>query len=374
MIATGDLERLAAREPTDRQILSLFLDMSVNSDNKRTHQIFLNQKRAEFQELDSDRENHHREAIGEAFARVEQWIEDSFEEQNHGVVIYAELGGDGFEPYQFPIPIGNRLAIADRPVISPLAQVLHGYHHHGVVLLDREHVRILSIYLGTVLDEIEVHGDPYPAAHDVQAGGYSQQRYQRRKAEETKHFFREFAKEVEEFVQRYQPHDLVILGTEENVAHFKEFLSERALEMVIHTGSMRVDEPAPEVLSRLESHLERERERERQEAVDVLLDRAREDYLATGGFASTLSALQEGRVDTLVLATDLERTGSRCTQCGFVFARDLAECPYDGSAVEHDVDIVEEMVRIAEGQGIQVQFSPGEQLAPVRGVGALLRY
>ena len=374
MISTGDLERLAAREPAERDILALFLDMSVNSDNKRTYQIFLNQKRAEFQELDSDRENHHREEVGEAFARIEQWIDNSFQEQNRGVVIYAELGGAGWDAFQFPVPVSNRLVIADRPVISPLAQVIRGYHHHGVVLLDREHVRILSVYLGTVLDEIEVHGEPYPAAHDVQAGGYSQQRYQRRKAEETKHFFKEFAKEVEEFVQRYQPHDLVILGTEENVAHFKDFLGEQLLEMLIYTGSARVDESAPEVLARLRPHLEEERERERKEVVDVLLDRVSQDYMATGGFASTLTSLQEGRVDTLILGTDMERTGSRCTQCGFVFARDLQKCPYDGSAVEHDIDIVEEMVRIAEGQGIHIEFAPGDELAPIRGVGALLRY
>jgi hypothetical protein len=40
--------------------------------------------------------------------------------------------------------------------------VLQTYHHHGVVLLDREHVRILSVYLGTLLDEIEVHGSRIP--------------------------------------------------------------------------------------------------------------------------------------------------------------------------------------------------------------------
>jgi hypothetical protein len=64
MISKHDLERLLNRPEGEHPVLSLFLDMSVNSDNKRTHQVFLNQRRAQFDELDSDRENRHREAIG----------------------------------------------------------------------------------------------------------------------------------------------------------------------------------------------------------------------------------------------------------------------------------------------------------------------
>lgn len=374
MISKQDLERLIARPTSDQPILSLFLDMSVNSDNKRTFQIFLNQKRAEFQELESDRESHHRVALGATLDRVQQWLDDEYQEENRGAVIYAAVGGDYFEALQFPIPIQNRWVVDERPAITPLAQVLESYHHHGVVLLDREHVRILDVYLGSLLDEIEVHGEPYPAAHDVQAGGYSQARYQRRKREETKHFFREFAKEVEEFVRRYQPDDLVVLGTDENVAHFREFLPERLQEIVIYTGPMRVDEPAAEVLSRLEPHLEEERERETKELAERVVDRVRQGYLATGGMQSTLTALQEGKVDTLILARDQESKGSRCTQCGFIFAREVARCPYDGSATEGGVNVVEEMVRVAEGQGIEVDFLDANAIAELRGAGALLRY
>lgn len=374
MISKQDLERLIAREGGEHPVVSLFLDMSVNSDNKRTHQIFLNQKHAEFDELDSDRENHHREPLGEVFERVERWLDEEFDEENHGVVIYSELDGEWFEALQFPVSVANRMVVSEHPFISPLAQVLESYHHHGVVLLDREHVRILSVYFGSLLEEIEVRGDPIPTSHGVQAGGYSQQRYQRRKIEEMKAFFREFAKEVEEFVQRYKPDDLVILGTDENVAKFREFLPERLLDTVIYTGPTRVDEPPSEVLSRIEPHLQSERERESREIIEVLLDRVRHDYLATAGFQSTLMALQEGKVDTLIVGRDQERDGRRCTQCGFIFARETKKCPYDEAETKSIPDVVEEMVRIAEGRGSAVEFVDAGAIASIRGVGALLRF
>lgn len=374
MISRGDLERLMNREDGDHQILSVFLDLSVNSDNKRTHQIFLNQKKSQFEELDSDRPNHHNVALGQALERVERWLEEEFNEENRGVVLYVEIGGPWFEALQFPVPVQNRFVIAERPVIAPLAQVLESYHHHGVVLLDREHVRILSVYLGTLLDEIALEGSPQPTRHDIQAGGYSQSRFQRRKLEEMRHFFREFAKELEDFVNRYKPDDLVILGTDENVAKFREFLSERLRKMVVYTGAMRVDQPASEVLAELAPHLEAERERESMEVLEQIRERVDQDYLATAGFQSTLTALQEGKVDTLIIAQDQDREGARCTQCGFVFAREVESCPYDGSPTATGVNVVEEAIRMAETQGADVEFVSSSAVQDLRGVGALLRF
>lgn len=362
------------RENTTRPVLSLFLDMSVNSNNKRTHQVFLSQKRDQFDELDGDRSDRTMQDVVKMFDRVQTWLDSEFDEANRGVVIYSEVGGDWFEALQLPVPLQNRLVVGDRPIIGPLAQVLESYHHHGVILLDREHVRIMSVYLGTLLDEIEVRGDPIPTNSHVQAGGYSQSRYQRRKAEEMRQFFKEFGKEVEEFDRRYRPHDLVILGTEENVARFRDFLPDPLLQKVVYTGAMEVDDPSAEILRRLEPHLRGEEERQSREMIVQIRDRVAHDYLATAGFQGTLTALQEGKVDTLVLAMDHQRDGVRCGQCGFVFARELKSCPYDGSDVLEGVDVVEEMVRMAEGQGVAIAFADPGEVSDLKGAAALLRF
>jgi peptide subunit release factor 1 (eRF1) len=314
------------------------------------------------------------EGVETLWERVQRWLNEDYDEANCGVVIYAEVGGDWFEALQTRAPVQNRLIVAPTPVVAPLAQVLEGYRHYGVVLIDREHVRLLSVYQGSVLDEIERRGDPLPPPHDVQAGGYAQSRYQRRKLEETKHFFKDFAGEVQEFVSRYGPDDLVLLGTEENLSAFAEHLPDSVLQRVVYTGPMWVDENAAEVVRQLEPLLRGELERAQHEVVEQVRDRVVHDYMATAGFQGTLSALQEGRVDTLLLARDQRRDGRRCAQCGFVFARELEACPYDGSTAMTEVDVVEEMVRMAEGQGVTVAFADPGEVADLKGAGALLRY
>lgn len=375
MISKQDLERLIQRESNGRPVLSLFLDMSVNSNNKRNWDVYLAQKRTQLEELEPELMARERASVDAVMNRVRDWILGTgFDESNRGVVVYAEVGGEYFEAMQFPVPVQNRLVVADRPVIGPLAQVLTAYHHYGVILLDREHVRILSVYLGTLLDEVEYRGDPIPTPSDVQAGGYSQARFQRRKAEEMRHFFKEFAAEVEDFVARYHPQDLVLLGTEENVAKFREFLPQEVLDRIVYTGCNWVDEPASGILQKLEPLLQREVERSGQELLEQLRDRVAHDYLATAGFHGTLTALQEGKVDTLVLASDQHRDGVRCERCGFVFARELASCPYDGSSSLAGVDVVEEMVRMAEGQGARITFADPHEVQDLMGAGALLRF
>lgn len=380
MISTQDLERLIQRRDGGKPVLSLFLDMSVDSNNKRNHHVFLGQKRAQFEELEDNRPiptgNGNESGMGTLFERVLEWIDANFEESNRGLVIYAEIGGDWWETLQFPVAVQNRMVVADRPVIAPLAQVLTSYEHYGVILMDREHVRILSVYLGTLLDELEFRGDPLAPTtnHHVQAGGYSHKRFQRHKLEEMRHFFKDFAEEVERFVSRYRPQHLVLMGTDQNVARFKEFLPQPIADMILYTGPAPVDGPAPEILARLEPHLAAEHERESQAVLEQVRDRAAHDYLATAGLQGTLTALQEGKVDTLVLARDGQQQGARCAQCGFVFVRDVTRCPYDGSEQMEAVDVMEEMVRLAQQQGADIQFADANAIADLRGAAALLRF
>jgi peptide chain release factor subunit 1 len=378
MISTQDLERLIQRQDSGKPVLSLFLDMSVDSNNKRNHHVFLGQKRAQFEELDGNRPiptgNGGESGMGSLFERVREWIDGEFDESNRGLVIYAEVDGDWWEALQFPVPVQNRMVVADRPVIGPLTQVLNSYEHYGVILLDREHVRILSVHLGTLLDELEFHGDPLPTPHHVQAGGYSHNRFQRRKLEEMRHFFKDFATEVERFVARYEPDHLVLLGTDENLGKFREFLPQQIQDRIVHTGAAPVDGPAPEILARLQPHLDAERQSQGQELIEQVRDRAAHDYLATAGVQGTLTALQEGKVDTLVLARDGQMQGARCTQCGFVFVREVNRCPYDGSEQLETVDVMEEMVRLAQQQGADIQFADANAVADLRGAAALLRF
>src|SRR5690606_17747707 len=171
MITTSDVQRLIQHTPNGNAVLSLYLDMSVNSDNKRTHQIFLNKERARFAELDSERSHHHREPLGAVLARVDRWIDESYDPANKGVAIFAEVGGDWFEALQFPAPARNRLELLDYPVIGPLSEVVNTHPRSGVMIVDREHLRVTGVHMGVLLEDERFEPTAIDTPHDVQAGG-----------------------------------------------------------------------------------------------------------------------------------------------------------------------------------------------------------
>jgi peptide chain release factor subunit 1 len=374
MISREQVQRLIDRPSNGRNILSTFLDMSVSSDNKRTYRIFLNKEKASYQELDSDREGKHREAIGEAFARLEGWIDSNFDESNKGVAVYVELDGKWIEGFQFPLPVRNRLTVDPRPVVGPLVELVSRYRHHGVALVDREHLRLLSFYLDRAVHEREVTTDPFPAPHDVKRGGFSAPDYQARKAEETRHFFKEFAAEVEDFVRRHRPDDLSILGTRENVKRFTDYLPQSIQGMIIHTDGIELDASVEEVRRKLAPAFERRLEEEEARSADLLRDRVRESHLAVAGFENTLEQLQAGKVQTLVVARDLHQQGARCEQCGFLFASPTESCTYCNGDIQLSVDLVEEVLRLAGDQDVTVEFVARSALDDLGNVGGLLRF
>jgi peptide subunit release factor 1 (eRF1) len=376
MITTQDVQRLIQRSPNGREVVSLFLDMSVNSDNKRTHSVFLVKEKAAFAELQSDRDRHHREPMGEIFARIDRWIEEEYDPMNRGVAIFAEVGGEWFEAFQFPTPVANRFQVHSEPIVGPLTQVVHTHPRFGVIIVDREHLRLVSIHMGKVGEDYSQEPDAIPTPHDVQAGGYSHKDYQKRKAEEARTFFKEFVEEIGRFDQRVGPDWYVLLGTTENTKNFREFLPRALDERVIHEAHAPSPSAAsgPELVRHLNPVFEALASREQAEVLDMLQERVRQSHFATSGLHDTLVQLQEGKVDRLLMSSDLEREGVQCTQCSFYLVRRDGACPYCGGELREGVDLVESMIRIAANQAARVDFVTGDTLSGMNGVGALLKF
>jgi peptide subunit release factor 1 (eRF1) len=130
-----------------------------------------------------------------------------------------------------------------------------------------------------------------------------------------------------------------------------------------------------EVVSHLDAFFAAQMERAETEAVRTLRERADRQHLASVGFANTLEQLQEGKVESLVMARDAQWAGSRCLACGFYLAaRDEQSCPYCGGQTRDGVDVVELMIRMAEEQSVPIEFVSNDTMQPLDGVGALLRF
>ena len=373
MISEHDLTSLIERPASDRPVLSLFLDLRPGPDHRRTHDVFLAQRRARLDDLARGWPGLRRAALEEALDRAADWLARELEPASLGAAIFTEADGGWFQAFALPVPLDNALELSARPALAPLQHALQGRRRAAVALVDREHLRLLCVWLGRVVDQEEVRKEPYPAAHDVQGGGFAEQRYQRHKLEEAKHFFTEFAEALAAFVARTGARDVVLAGTGENVGRFRRFLSPELEAMVAATAHVPVGASPAEVVQRLEPVLQTV-DADSGALVARLRERASTGYHAATGLQPTLAALQTGRVEALLLADDQGLRGGRCTRCGFLFADEREACPYDGAPIQNGVPVTEEALRMAHAQGASARLVPDAEAREFAGAAALLRF
>ena len=100
--------------------------------------------------------------------------------------------------------------------------------------------------------------------------------------------------------------------------------------------------------------------------------------LAVAGSAATIEALQRGQVDLLMLAEGYRaEPGLHCETCGLIHAKQdkTTTCSNCGFSDLRDLDMREEMVRLAVQYGVTVEVVPDHDvLMRFGGVGCLLRY
>ena len=92
------------------------------------------------------------------------------------------------------------------------------------------------------------------------------------------------------------------------------------------------------------------------------------------GLANTLVAVQEQRVQTLVISEGFGAPGSVCAHCGYLTLRPSDKCPICGGEARTVPDIVEHLVRRAIGMDMEVVFVEDAELDKAGSIGAIWRF
>ena len=374
------LRELAALRPQGARVLSVFLNLDPTEFAEppaRASEI-----RSAIDELrrlarnGSDGLDHETKvALRADVDHVEEFLSTFKPKGAHGVVVYACGPADLFEVIRLPRPVETRSVIDDSPLIEPLAEMI-GAGTWFVVLVNRQTGRM---FLGDRerLDEVDVIVDEVHGQH--KQGGLSQARYQRSVDEDVQDHLRNVADAAFVHFKRAPFDHLLLGGPHEIVTDFEPklhaYLKERVVGRVdVDVENTNADEVFDAAAARIGEH-ERRRERE-------ALDRLREG-ISTGGRAAAgledvLEALNERRVETLLLGPGYQAPGCTCPQCGWVGPLDGGACPADGTPVACRDSVIESAVELAVVQGAGVLVVRDEdnqrELQSHGQIGAVLRF
>ena len=266
----------------------------------------------------------------------------------------------------------DRAVVARDPYVLPLEAAVESFESYCTVLVDREKARIFLARAGRIDEETDLFDD-VPGRHDQ--GGWAQARFQRHIQDHVGRHLKHVADELLRYERRRRFDHLILAGPDETVAEFERSLHDYLRRRVVGTRSLPMASSVKDVLAcALDVEDRREEERERA-TVERLKGEAAAGRQAVIGLPSSLAALNEARVDTLVVPIGRSAAGVRCPRCGWL-ALEGSACPVCSAGTEPVPDVVDAGVAKALQQRARVEtltYLNGQGI-PLEDVGALLRF
>jgi peptide chain release factor subunit 1 len=369
------LRRLAEIRLDKPVVLTLYLDLEPSQfavARARASEVRSVLAEAERRVRDLDHRLSHQDRVnlGRTVERAREFLEGELDAEGaHGVALFVSEAAGLFEAVKLPRAVTTRVALDYSPVVGPLAG-LEQRERWCITLVSRRDARI---FRGSPegLAEREALRDEVHGQHDQ--GGWSQARYQRHVEKEKDDHLKRAGEVLLRHFEREPFERLVVGGTNEVAADFEgklhPYLAERLsgrIDVDVETANAdQVLEKASPLLEKLEEERERE-----------ALERLGEPSRGAEGLLNVLEALNERRVETLLLAEGYEAAGVLCPRCGWLGPEGPKHCPADGTEVVPREDVVEPAIELALQQSAEVlpfRHNDGE-LQKRGGIGALLRF
>src|SRR3954463_5765779 len=368
-LSPDTLRRLAEFRPGEGKVVSIYLNLdptefaSGPARSTAINSVLDEAARAAREEGPSVREDVER--VREVFR--------GFDFQGaHGVAVFACGSEDLLDVIKLPRGVENCVVVDEAPYIEPLIE-LHAAVRYGVVLVNRQTARIFRASRHRLAEVVRID-DEVHRRHDQ--GGWSQARYQRSVDKEAQDHLKNAA---DELLRRHKrrPFEALFVGAPEAI--YKDFcerlhpyLRERVAGRididVEHTGVDEVQHAAEETIAAHERKLEKG-------ALDRLEEATGKGGRGAAGLEETLSALNEQRVEILLLQENFDAAGVCCPQCGWLGPREVKACPADGTETMERDDITDLAVRRAITQSAQVvRVREDERLEPMGSIAAVLRF
>jgi peptide subunit release factor 1 (eRF1) len=369
--------RLIERRPAHR-VITLYLDLDPEEfaiAPARASEIRSLLDRAE-RGVNRDGQLGHedRVALREDIERIDAFLrrEHPFEGA-HGLAIFCAGRDELFEVVALPEPVSAQVVVCEGPYVEPLI-VATQRRQWLVALVNRAAARILAGTADRLREERDIDED-VRGQHDQ--GGWSQANYERSVEKDVDDHLRHVARAVRRMWARDRYERLALGGPPEVVPRFEALLPEEvrarlAAERVeVDIGSATTDQ----VRERLVPVVAQEKKRLERRTLDRLAAGIGSGGRGVGGPEHVLEALNERRVETLLLEPGFGRPGFRCRSCGLLYVEASGRCPADGSELDEFEHLREAAIESALMQDAEIMVVRNyPDLGPFQGIGAILRF
>jgi peptide chain release factor subunit 1 len=318
-----------------------------------------------------DLTHEQRKSLRSDVERIRTYLQQEFVRDGaHGLALFASELDHLWRPIALTDPVADAVKVNSELYLTPLVPLVGRGEGALVAVVGRERGEIYRLRAGR-LEPVADRNEETPGQHDQ--GGWSQANYQRHIEHLVHGHLHRVAEELDRRVRR-RSERVVVVSTEETRAAFDDLLSKEVRHAVVGSTTAEAHAGPPELLAAAAPVLAGWRAHEEELTVERWREEAGRNGRAASGWAGTLEAASDGRVDLLLYRDGVEHSAWRCPCCGRLAALD-GTCPLDGTKMEQTADGLDLAVHHTLSNGGTVwAVTTRADLDPVEGIGALLRY
>jgi peptide subunit release factor 1 (eRF1) len=387
MKITKLIEKLGSMEPNGKQFFSIYINAEAGQNGRDTYPIWLKTELSDEEQKykDDEAELGRFTALTE---RINNFVENEADPSANGIAIFASLGeGDYFEVVQLDVPFPeSRFHSSDRPHIFPLARAVHENPRYAVLWADKNKADIYVFGGETrIRSDVDAQSKVESIENEVtsgtSAGGWSQQRFQRRRENFALQHAKEVVAELEEVMKKYSVEHLIIAGDEETILpvikpELSKPLEDKLIGSVSIADYQSEDDIREKTLDVVTTEMATLQMKEVERVNDATKAAAK---LGTLGVEDTLRALANGQVEELVIASNIDSIDYSKKKIKKILKEyepgdDTA--PTDATVnVSDAAEIADQLVMRAINTAAKIMFVKDDSLLEdAGGVGSILRF
>src|SRR2546421_1538090 len=279
----------------------------------------------------SDLTHDARRGLTADFDRIARWFDDDFERDGaQGLAVFAASLDNSWDTLSLPEPVPDAVGIGRDFYLAPLVPLVARTDGTIVAVVGREQGQLYRLRAGR-LEAIADQFEEQPGRHDQ--GGWSQARYQRHIEKLVQDHLKGVADELDRSRRRLQSPKIVLVCSEETRSEFTEELSKEARDALVGWTQAEAHATPTELLEAVSPVLERSQKKDEAETIARWREEAGRNGRAAAGWAQTLEAASDGRVELLLFQEGADRPSYRCAACGRASIEE-GSCPLDGTRLE----------------------------------------
>jgi len=365
------LRELAAVHPEQGRVLSVFLNLdpaqfgtpAARSSAITSVMTDAAHKVEEAGELEHD----ERMSLRDDVERVRDVLigSDIAANATRAVAVYACGPEDLLEVVRLRRPVENKVVLGRTAFVEPL--VMQGTDERWLVLVANRRAARLFVGPGDALEETDRIVDDVHSQHDQ--GGWSQLNYQRSVEKEVHDHLVRTAEVAFAIYKRRGLDRVLVGGPDELLPELKgklhPYLRERiAGKVQVDVENASLDDVCAAAQEAITAHVRRSE----REALDRLVESVGRGGRGAAGLPDVLDALNQARVETLLIAESFHGPGRVDDHAGLLL-------PPDADGGHPVADIVEPAIeKTIEQSANALVVRHHDDLVPLGGIGAVLRF